>query len=437
MMRIVLLLAAFFEGILSLPAQDTLHVSSTVQWDLVTAIAYAKQHNIQINISRLDQAINQQDLLQAQAARYPNLSGLASQAFTHANSGNAQSNLSGNYAFNSILTVYRGGFLNEDIRSKNLLLQSANLNIQIAENDITLQVTQAYLNVLLAKENIVYVEDQVKTSKAQYDQAKIRFDAGSISRKDLYQFEAQAAGDEYNLVIAQNQYRQNVLTLKQLLQLPTPTEFIPVVPDTLIVETAVPPLPEAQTSAIQSRPEIRNSELQVRINEIELEKARTGHKPTISIGGTLSTAYANNQQAKYFSQINDNFFQRVGVTLSVPIFDNRITRSNVERSKILINQAKLSLDQTTTTLNQQVEQAYIALINAEGQYKAATVQLQANSNVYNITIEQLRLGAINPTDLLVQRNLYIQSVQNFLQAKYNAILNFKIYEFYTGKPVTL
>jgi len=38
---------------------------------------------------------------------------------------------------------------------------------------------------------------------------------------------------------------------------------------------------------------------------------------------------------------------------------------------------------------------------------------------------------------LVQRNLYTQSLQNFIQAKYNSILNTKIYEFYMGQPITL
>ena len=95
------------------------------------------------------------------------------------------------------------------------------------------------------------------------------------------------------------------------------------------------------------------------------------------------------------------------------------------------------MEQTKTTLNQQIEQAYIALINAHGQFRAASVQLQANTEAYNISLEQLRLGAINTVDLLVQRNLYIQSLQNYIQSKYNAVLNFKIYEFYMGIPVTL
>jgi outer membrane protein len=425
-------------------AQDTSFITSTVQWDLAATIAYAKQNNIQVNIIRLDEKLSEQDLLLARAARYPNLSGSATQSLTHSGNTNpvvggfqTQSTLAGNYSLNSAWTVYRGGYLNYDVRSKNLQLQAANLNVAVTQNDITLQITQAYLNILLAKESIAYSQELAKASLAQYDQGKTRFNAGSISKKDLLQLEAQNASDQYNLVNAQNQYRQNVLTLKQILQLPATTDFRPVSPDTLMAQQAIPSLLEALRIAAQNRPEIRYNQLQIQIAESELQKARAGYKPSISLGGAISTGYSDNQDLKYFSQINNNLFQRLGVTLSVPIFDNRVNKTNVERSKILIDQARLVLEQTKTVLNQQIEQAYISVLNAQAQYKSADTEFQANREAYNISLEQLRLGAINTVDFLVQRNLYVQSLQNFMQAKYNSVLNTKIYEFYTGQPVTL
>jgi len=424
-----------------LQAQDTTFTSSAVRWDLATAIAYAKQHNIQVNIVRLDERLSEQDLSLARAARYPNLLGAASQSFARNENPNPaitdQSNIASNYSLNSAWTVYQGGYLNYDIKSKGLQTQAANLNVAVTQNDITLQITQAYLNILISKENIVYIQELLKTSQAQYEQGKTRYDAGGISKKELLQLQAQVASDQYNLVTAQNQYRQNILTVKQILQLPTTTDFEPVVSGELVPDQAVPSLLEAQRIAYQNRPEVKYGELQIGIAETELQKARAGYKPTIAVGGSLSTGYSDNQNEKYFNQINNNLFQRLGVTLSVPIFNNRITKTNVERSKITIEQSRLSLEQTKIVLNQQVEQAYISVQNAQAQYKAADIQLKANREAYNISEEQLRLGAINMVDLLVQRNLYTQSLQNFIQAKYNSILNTKIYEFYMGQPITL
>src|SRR6185369_12649469 len=203
--RIVFFTAGIIFLSSSVNGQDSSIINSTLQWDLATTIAYAKQHNIQVNIQRLDQKLTEQDLWLSKAARFPNLSGSATQSLTHSSNTNpvvggfqTQANLAGNYSLNSSWTFYRGGYVNYDIQSKQQQLQAANLNVEVTENDITLQITQAYLNILLAKENLLYVQDLVTTSKAQYEQGQIRYDTGAISKKDLLQLQAQAAGDEYN-----------------------------------------------------------------------------------------------------------------------------------------------------------------------------------------------------------------------------------------------
>jgi len=47
------------------------------------------------------------------------------------------------------------------------------------------------------------------------------------------------------------------------------------------------------------------------------------------------------------------------------------------------------------------------------------------------------VGAANLVDLLQQKNLYVQSLQSYIQAKYTAALNIEIYNFYHGEPVKL
>ncbi len=437
-------LSTFIVVNLSAQLRDSTYYTEVVRMDLPTAISYAKQRNIQVNIARLDTRLSEQDLLLAKAARYPDLTGNASQSMTHSRNTNpvvggfqTQANLQGNYSLNSNLLLYRGGYVKFDIRSHQLQLDAANLNADVSSNDITLQLTTGFLNILLARENIVYIEELLNSSQTQMDVGNTKYNAGAISKKELLQLQAQLAGDQYNLITAQNQYRQNVLVVKELLQLPATINFEPVVPDTLIAEQAIPSLMTAQQIALQSRPEIKYSQLQTQIAEIELQKARAGYKPTISAGGSISTGYSDNRDEKYFNQVSNNLFERFNVTLSIPIFDNRATKTSVERSKILIDQSRLQLEQARITLSQEVERAYIAVLNAHAQYKAAETEWRANKEAYDISLAQLRLGAINTLDLLVQRNLYIQALQNYIQAKYNTILNTKIYQFYMGEPISL
>lgn len=424
----------------SLLAQDSTLIGVSLKWDIQKCIEYAKQHNIQINSLRLSQKISEQESLLSQASRLPNLSGSASQNFIHANNGGtgrSDFGASGTYGLNSSVTLYNGNYINNDIKQKNLQVQSANLNVIQQENDVTLQITQAYLTILLDKETIIYNTDVVTTSQAQLNQYQQKYNVGTIARKDLVQLQAQVATDKYNLVTSQNAERQDILTLKQLLLLPTEANFDIVKPDTIAPAAAsVSSLRDAQQVAMQTRPEIKNGQLGVDIAQYDVLKAQSGYKPFLSAGGSISAGY-NTGAGSYFSQLNHSFEQQIGLNLSVPIFTKRQVKTQVEEARINVDQAKLNFDNTKITLSQEVERAYISVQNAQGQFQAAQEEFNYNQESYRIANEQLRVGVANMVDFLQQKNLYIQAQQAYIQAKYNALLSLKIYDFYKGLPITL
>lgn len=420
-------------------AQDT----TAIKWDLQTCLNYARKNNIQINSLRLSEKTSQQELLLSKAALLPNLYGSASQTVVHGNNfnstlGSYQSGITpaGSYGVSSAWTLYQGGYLKSDIQQKNLSVESANLNVLQQENSIILSITQYYLNILLDKESVIYQQNVVSTSKAQVEQAQKRFNVGSIARYAVAQLQSQQANDQYTLITYQNTERQDRVTLKQLLQLPSETDFDIVKPDTVVAEAQITSLKEAQNIALQNRPEVKNSELGVEISNIGLAKARSGYKPTISASGALFSSYSNSANT-YFTQLNNNFYQQLGVSLSVPIFTRRLNRTNVAEAKINIDQSKLTLLNTKTILSQSVERAYINVQTAQSQYDAAAEAFKYNQESYRIANEQLKVGVANLVDFLQQKTLYTQALQAFLQAKYNAALTIKIYDFYRGVPVKL
>ncbi|MBX2923882.1 MAG: TolC family protein [Chitinophagaceae bacterium] len=441
---LIILVAAITLSSAGTQAQDRILQNLPQQWSLQDCIEYAKKNNIQINTLRLNTSSAEQDVLQSKAARLPSVSASLSQSVVNGKQTDvvvgglqSQANFSGNYGINSSVTLYNGGYLKNDIAAKQISLQSANLSVQEAQNDITLNITESFLNILLAQETITYLEDVLVTSQAQLKQGQQRYDAGSISKKDFLQFEAQTASDEYNLVNAKNNYRLNLLTLKQTLQLPSSYDFKIAIPDSIIVQELMPNLAAAQDAAQATRPEVKNDQLGIDLANINLLKARAGVLPTVSLGANLASGYANlNASNKYFTQINNNFYQSLGLTVSIPIYSKRVNKTNIEKSKIAIEQAKLTLADTKLTLNGQVEQAYINVQNRQAQYTAAERQMNASQESYDITNEQLRLGAVNMVELLQQKNLYVQALQSYIQAKYSAILYNKIYNFYTGVPVS-
>lgn len=442
--RLVLLFIFLLSVKSRLNAQDSTLQDLPAQWTLQQCFDYALKNNIQLNSLRLNRMSSEQDLLLSRAAKLPNLTGTASQdlnggkSITAAGGSSYRVNTTGNYGVNSNVTLFQGGYLNNDIKQKNLLTQIAGLNVATQINDITVLITQAYLNILLAKENIVYVKDVVATSEAQVKQGQQQYDVGSMALIGLVQLQAQLANDRYTLINAENQHRQNKLVLKQLLQLPSSYNFEIQEPDTLISNNRLYALQETQDSALANRPEIKSSELGIEVSNLDLAKAKAGYLPTLTAGGSLGSSYVSGGAGSaYFKQMDDNFYQQIGITLSVPIFTRRVVKTNVEKAKIEVDQSKLVLKDTKTSLTQTIEQAYINVLNAQSQYDAAVEQLKYSQEGYRIASEQLKVGAANVVVFLQQKNLYIQALQSYIQAKYNAALNIRIYDFYRGVPVKL
>jgi len=422
-------------------SQDTAVKALPPIWDLASCLEYAKSNNIQLKNLRLDKQSAEQDKLLAKAALLPDLYGSGSLSSNHynRNTGGSTSaiNTSGSYGLSSNWTLYQGGYLKTDIKQKDLSIQSANYTVLESENDITLQITQAYLNILVDKESIIYNQDLVKTSAAQLEQSQRQFKAGTVARKVVAQFEAQLAGDRYNLTASQNAERQDKITLKQLLQLPDSRNFDVVKPDTVISSEKIPDLAAVQEYALQNRPEIKNAELGVKINDLALAKAQAGYKPTLSLGAGIGTSFANDPTYNTFRQFDNNFYQQAGLTLSVPIFTKRQNKTNVAKAKIAIAQSQNNLQNTKTTLSLITEQAFITAQNSQNQYVSAIEQLKYNTEVYRIANQELKIGTANIVNFYQQRNLYVQAMQSYIQAKYNAALAARIYEFYIGIPIKL
>jgi outer membrane protein len=431
--KVLLFVSAAIFNVQNLVAQDSLYNDLPKIWNLNECILYAKKNNYTLNSLKLNSKSAEQDLIAAKAAKYPNLTGSVTQDAVHYKSGMQSSS---GYGVNSGVTLFNGGFLNNDIKSKNFSQQIANLSVVSAENDMTIQLTQAYLNILLTRENITYLKDLLNTSQAQVTQAQQEFKIGTIAKNALLQLQATMANDNYTLITAQNQLQQNILTLKQLLQLPTRIPFEVAVTDTVKMTKPLMDLNSAQDQALQTRPEVKTEVLNVQLQTNEMEKAKASIRPILSLGGSLSSGYNSNSFGSYPNQLNNSFNQGLGLTLAIPIFDRKVTRTNVAKANIEILQAKLSLLNTKTILTQAVETAYLNVQNANSQYVAAKEQLNYTSEALRIAEAQLKLGVNNMVEYLQQKNLYIQALQAYIQAKYTANLNTKIYDFYTGVPIT-
>ena len=440
-----LLFGLLFAGSLSLLAENP--TDKPAKWNLKACIEYAHKNNIQVQKAKISTLESEVTLKQSKEALFPSVS--ASSSFNFSNgkikADSASNQYVNNASFGSKYTISAGmvlfnGLKNYNtIRQNELLKKASDLSTKETENNIEIAITEAYLEILYAHETLEMAKRTVETSKAQVALSQNLLHAGSIAKADFSQVESQYSSDLYAEVTAQNNYDTQKLTLKQLLELDMLDEPEIIFPE--IKESDVlAPLPsktEIYQTALTVMPQIQNSELSVQLAEYDLKNAKSSYYPTLSLNAGLSTNHDVDVSESFGNQLNHNFYQSVGLSLSIPIYSNGSTRASVQKARLGIQSAKLDYTSAQKELLKTVESLYQDAISMQSKYNAAKEQLKSAGESYSLTEEQFRLGMKNTVELLTQKDNYLQAEQTALQAKYGAVLSQKLLNFYQNIPIEL
>ena len=410
------------------------------QWNLQACIDYALQQNITIRKNRLNAESAEVDVKTAKAALFPSLTASVSQRIV--NRPNSQTNTiidGDNITSSQSKTSYNGSKRLNTLKQQRMNNRIAELGVAESENTIEESITQIYVQILYAAEAVKVNEATLDVSRAECERARALLAAGSIARSDLAQLEAQVSTDKYQLVTAQATLQDYKLQLKQLLELDGEKEMTLYIP-TLGDENVLSPLPsktDVYRSALTLRPEIEAGRLNVKASELDINIARSGYIPTISLSAGIGSTNTNGNDFTFGEQIKQNWNNSLGVTVSVPIFNNRQTKSAVQKAKIQKQNSELDLLDNQKNLYKTIEGLWLDANSAQQRYVAAIEKLRSTQTSYDLIQEQFNLGMKNTVELLTEKNNLLNAQQETLQAKYMAILNTQLLKFYQGEQITL
>ncbi len=409
------------------------------QWSLQDCLNYALEHNIQVKKSKVNLLSGEEDTKQARAQLFPSLSASVTQGFVNYPSNEAQTNnsYSGNYSINANWTLFDGNRRTNTIKQQELQDQVNDLYIEQSENDIRISLVQTYMQVLYAYEAVRINENTVEVSRAQRDRAEELLKAGSISRVDFSQLESQYSTDKYQLVVAQKNLDNYKLQLKQLLELDITEEIELAIPE-LTEEDILTPLPQKESiyaTSLSVMPEIRSSEMDIDIANLEIKKAKAGYYPTLSMNAGIGTGHLSGTDYTFGSQVWNKFNESIGLTVSIPIFSNRTNKTAVNKAKLAVTTSQLELLNTQKALLRTVEGIYLDATSSQNEYLAATERVKYVEESYKLTEEQFFLGMKNTLELLTEKNNLLNAQQQELQSKYMAVMSIQLLNIYQDKPI--
>jgi outer membrane protein len=413
-------------------------------WSLEECINYAIGHNITVKNAELTKNSSELNYAQSKSSRLPNLTGSASQNLSFGTTIDnitsdyvSQTTNSTNLGLSSSVMLYNGNQLNNQVKQNKLVVDQSTLYIKESKNSIILNVLESYIQALYTKENIMIALRNLESSEKELEQAKARLDAGTIPMVDYTDAQSQAATNKYNLITAKNNYQQQLLVLKQLLELPPEQSFeidtIKNYTESLLIQDKL----EIYQKALEVLPEIEATEVGVDISKKDLEIAKGGFLPSLSLTGSLGSGYTDVQDMNFSDQLDFNFNQRIGLSLSIPIFNRNQTKTQVENAKINIRKAELQLETTKKELYQKIETAWQNAISSQEQLLASKSARDAAEESYKLAQKKYELNALSTTDLVVSQNTYTNAEINYLQAKYLNILYSQLLQFYQGNPIKI
>ncbi len=428
------IIIALFLGIL-IPAQNV--------WSLQDCLNYAVENNITVKKSALDKTTAEVNLEQQKNNKLPSVNGTASLGLTNGSSIDPitsnfvnQTLFSNSFGINSSVVVYQGNKLNLQIEKNEILVNQSKLYQQQAENNIILNVLEAYLQALYYNEGIEIAKNSVNSSAQELKFTQIKYINGAIAKLDLADVETQYAQNQYNVVAAENLYNQQVLKLKQLLELDPSVNFEI---EKVALSDAMENVPDKQqvyTQAIAELPDLKIYDAQNDLLYKNLELVKADYRPSVSVNAGLNTGYSSTMNYGYFKQMQSNFNKSLGVSLNVPIFSKKQNITDKKLAQIDIDQNKLDKIAAEKTLYSNIETAWQNATANLAQQKAAKVARDNAKLAYDLSAKKYEFGGLTTTELAVSRNNYLNNEQTYLQTKFMAVLYTQLLNFYQGNTLT-
>lgn len=422
-------------------------------WTLNDCIRYALEQNIQLQQNRLSLEESKVDVKTAKAALFPSLSFSTGHNMTNRPyqetssmvsgteiiSSSNKTSYTGSYGLNAQWTVWNGGQRLNTIKQQKLNKETAELTVNEQENTLQEEITKLYVQILYADESVRINEGTLELSKAQYERGKELLAAGDISKSELAQLESQVSNDNYQLVTAQTSLKNYKLQLKQLLELDGDREFTLAIPE-LDETNVLSPLPakaDIYNTALALRPEIQSSRLNIQSADLSISMAKAGYLPNVSLTAGIGTNHTTGSDFTFSEQVKRGWNNSIGLSVSLPIFSNRETKSAVEKAKIQRESRQLDLTNAQKELYRTIETMWLDASSAQQQFVAADAKLKSSQSSYELVNEQFKLGMKNTVELLTEKNNLMSAQQERVQAKYMAILNRVLLEFYAGNQIEI
>lgn len=428
--------------LISLAATGVLRAQTPMT--LRQCIEHATARNVDVKLQENTIRSQEVSLNTSRNAWMPNVDAGVSQNFNFGRALSAQNVYVDRNTYTTSLSVgasmplFTGGRITAQRKQAALNLQAATADLARLRENLSLQVAQAYLEVLCQQDFCTKAEEQLALSRHQLERLEALARQGKAAGVELSQARSVVAQDELALVENRNAARLALLSLSQLIEMPSP-DSLNVVNTTRQASHNIVGTPQSiYEEALCLRPEIEADSLRILSAEQGIRAARSSYWPSLSLNAGLGTSYYKSpgfDSNPFGRQLKDNFSKYVGLSLSIPLFDRFSTRNNVRQARIERESRFWQSEQTKKTLFKEIQQAWYNALSAREKLTASIAAEQAATDALTLTTRKFEAGKANTTEFEEARTKSLAAAHQRITAHYQYVFSLKVLDFYRGHPI--
>lgn len=433
-------------------------ISAQKVWSFNDCLSYARENNLQVLASKLNEQVQESNLKIAKKEKLPDLKGTITNGITFGPLATQKVTQDGvtdfaidsyykytegyqnNLALESSMILYNNRRLRLTEEKNAFLVQQNQYTTEKIKNDISLQLVGNYLTVLLNKELLGVQLNSMDTQAKDKDRNEKLYNAGSIPLSTLYESKSNLANAKQTYENAKIEVDRSLMVLAMLLQKDYRDFQIEDVKVSDDIGMPLINLDDIINYAFNNQPVIKSAELGVESAKKDIDIAKTAFYPSITGGYKVSTFYQDyfDRSSKSIDdQWYDNHSQMVSVGVNIPIFSKGTNKIKVQQSRINQLIQENQLDQEKLNLKQNIQTSYFDVNSAYQTFTSAKELVASTELSYEFAQKSFTAGKINIYDLNTARNNYFNALSQMLQAKYSFLFRLKILDFYIGKPLEI
>ena len=407
--------------------------------DLLQTYELARQGDPQLSAAESNRLAIREGSVQARAAMLPQIGGSASLSRNRTDSDGIQAfgtTLVPDDGSNDSTTRQFGVRLDQMVfdlgnftrlKSRNALSRSSDFQLESANDSLVTRTSAAYFTVLVAQETLAAAEAAETALQKQFDFASKRLEVGLAPITDVHEARATYDSARANTILRRNEVEDAYQALAEITGQPVrdlqglPEDFQPVLPASEGVDEWV-------QMAIDNNPALQAKAYQLQSAEADIQTARSGHWPTIYLGGNYGDTNTDGSTTDNIEDITRNFesnsqSRSIGVTLNVPIFSGGATQSGVRQAIALRDVTQDELVQQRRALERNTRNAYQALVAGISEIEARRLALFSARSALDASQVGLEVGTRTVLDVLTNQQNLFTAQQALAQARYNYLQN--------------